>query len=1082
MTRVATLHRLARPVLFALFVVLASTVGRAQVSFTILDTTSSADAIGPTLNGLMLASDGDFYGTSSGSAANKGTVFKMTPAGVVTVLHTFSGGASDGDTPKAALLQANDGYLYGTTSAGGAANFGTIFRITTAGVFTLLHSFAGGVSDGRDPEAALIQAADGNLYGTTILGGASNLGTAFRMALDGSGFAIVHSFADGSSDTDGASPLGIFQASNGSFYGWTLHGQYHGSFACCSNAGTVYEMAGTGAVTLLPVYSTPARVYPTDVIQAGSAGNLYVTQDGFQGGVSVFAADGSALAAYGVPASAGSGIPGYSGAGVVNLVQGADASFYGTWRTYAYSTHATAAALFVMSPTGVFAALQTVPGVTYQAVSPLVETTSGTFYGTTATGLIFRLTVTPQAPTITKQPTSQSVMAHKSTTFEAAVTAIPPATFQWQSSADGLSWTNLADGGPYSGATTLRLTVTPPTIGLSGRQFRAVATNSAGAIASSPATLTVHANAPGNIVGSGTTIAVYRPSTGTWYPGLLGPLFQWGLPGDVPVPGDYEGQGLSDYGVWRPSNGTWYIFKTSDGTSTAFHWGLSTDIPVPGDYDGDGKTDYAVYRPSTGIWFVATSSSHYATAVTSALGLSTDIPVPGDYDGDGKTDVAVWRPSAGMWFVRLSSTGTTSLVSQWGLPGDIPVPGDYDGDGKTDLTVWRPWSGIWYIRQSSTSNTTYVSYQWGLQGDVPVPGDYDDDGRGDLAVFRPGEANWFILRSSTNYTSSTVTQYGLPGDIVVPNETVAYAMAAAAGKPTVSSLANLTRASDLDGDGRADLTVYRPSTATWYTARSTSSYTTSASYQWGSAGDSIPVTGDFDGDGVTDIAVYHQVSGTLEILLSGLNFTTSKTISFGVSGNYTPVPGDYDGDGKTDLAVYRNAYGMWYILLSSTNSTTSSSYQWGLPGDVPVPGDYDGDGLTDLAVWRPSTGTWYVRYSSTSYSTWGSMQWGLPADIAVPGDYDGDGKTDFAVWRPAEGNWYIRQSSTNYASYAIYQWGLSGDTPVPSDFDGDGKTDLAVWRPSTATWYLLKSSTGFTSYMALQWGVSDDTPILGRQQ
>jgi uncharacterized repeat protein (TIGR03803 family) len=154
-----TLRRFVRVGLaLATAVLVLTNLASAQVSFAVLDSYTSSDAVGPALNGLILATDGNFYGTSSGSAANRGTVFKMTSSGTVTVLHAFAGGSSDGDTPKAALLQGSDGTLYGTTSAGGAANLGTVFKITTSGVFTFLHSFVGGASDGADPEAVLIQA------------------------------------------------------------------------------------------------------------------------------------------------------------------------------------------------------------------------------------------------------------------------------------------------------------------------------------------------------------------------------------------------------------------------------------------------------------------------------------------------------------------------------------------------------------------------------------------------------------------------------------------------------------------------------------------------------------------------------------------------------------------------------------------------------------------------------------------------------------------------------------------------------------------------------------------------------------
>ena len=261
---------------------------------------------------------------------------------------------------------------------------------------------------------------------------------------------------------------------------------------------------------------------------------------------------------------------------------------------------------------------------------------------------------------------------------------------------------------------------------------------------------------------------------------------------------------------------------------------------------------------------------------------------------------------------------------------------------------------------------------------------------------------------------------------------------------------------DFDGDGKTDLSVFRPSEGNWYLNRSTAGFTVAG---WGLSTDQL-APGDFDGDNKTDLAVFRPSTGAWWILRSSDSGVTST--SFGVAGDL-PVVGDYDGDNKADIAVFRPSNNTWYVLKSTGGATITV---FGAAGDLAVPGDYDGDSKTDVAVYR--SGQWWIMKSTggTTVTTFG----GIAGDRAVPADYDGDNKDDIAVFRPSNGTWYILRSSNGGVDYIPF--GLSGDIPVPGDYDGDGKDDQAVYR--NGNWFLNRSTSGF---LVAAFGLSSDIAV-----
>jgi uncharacterized repeat protein (TIGR03803 family) len=238
--------------------------------------TNCADGAFPKA-GLTLATNGSLYGTTSGGGAiGDGTVFKITPSGALTTLHSFAGYPTDGSLPLAGMVQGTDGDFYGTTSAGGTSDVGTIFSITPSGTLTTLHSFDG--TDGANPVAGLIQATNGNLYGTTRSSGANGYGTVFEITPSGT-LTTLYSFCSqysGGVCTDGSAPYaGLIQGANGNFYGTTSTG----GATCTGGCGTVFEITSSGTLTILHNFDLTDGLYPAAPLVQGSDGNSYGTTE-----------------------------------------------------------------------------------------------------------------------------------------------------------------------------------------------------------------------------------------------------------------------------------------------------------------------------------------------------------------------------------------------------------------------------------------------------------------------------------------------------------------------------------------------------------------------------------------------------------------------------------------------------------------------------------------------------------------------------------------------------------------------------------------------------------------------------------
>jgi uncharacterized repeat protein (TIGR03803 family) len=985
----------------------------------------------------------------------------------IDVLHHFDFYGREG-FGSSQLVEATDGNLYGTSwlcgENGGGPCFGTVFRVSPTGGMTILHVFneTGG---GRNPVGRLIQARDGNLYGVTHFGGEAGNGTIYRVSLNGV-VSIVHHFGD----ADGSHPDGgLTQGSDGAFYGTTRSGG-------ASNWGTAFRFSLDGGLTTFHHFGEPIGGY------VGRRSPLIELNGAFYGIVELsqkaeifrMQRDGSLEVMHTLE-----WFEGDSSSRASDLMLSRDGNFYGILHSGRASDRGV---FYRISPGGVFRALRQFQPNEVTPYGTPMEAADGSWYApggvwhTLEINAIFRLKrdgsseIVHRLDSMNPGDLTSLVQARDGLIYGGAYrfvyrfrpyqTSIPARLTATRTVAPvNLAWD------PVDGAVGYRVKR-----GTSAGQLAVIATVSSAqffdwtAVPGTTYHYTVSAltSAFEGIDASGIAVKVTRPQGA----------------------GDFDDDGAADLALYRPSTGGWLLRNLAAGSTSGgnVEFRVADDVPVAGDYDGDGRRDFAVFRrlsrPDGSFrvdagWFIipaATGRLLYYPSPNQCVvrsRISSTIPVPADYTGDGRTDLAEFCED-GTWSVADLATGVTTTYA-WGLSGDIPVPRDYDGDGRADLAVFRPGNGSWYVFSPTTG--TWSEFQWGLAGDVPVPADYTGDGRIDFAVYRPANGSWFVFDLATGTHVSY--QWGISGDVPVPK--------------------------DYDRDGRTDLAVWREAAGQWFiyylgtntwqaVARGAAgeSHEDFLTLQWGIAGD-MPLAADFDGDRAMDLTVFRPSSGEWFVRYSSTGYSYAfASYQWGLSTD-TPLVADFDGDGRTDLVVYRPSTGEWFVRYSSqAYSYAYVSYQWGVADDLPIPADFDGDGKADLAVYRPSTGEWFVRFSSSNYSYAGyaTYAWGVSGDMPLPADFDGDGATDLVVYRPGNGTWYVRFSSSAYsfADWTSFQWGLPGDTPLVGDFDGDGRTDLTIFRPSSSEWFVRYSSTGYSysGFATYQWGGTGDVPMMPR--
>jgi len=383
-----------------LFTALAS--GLSAQTFTTLFTFDGTDGNWP--GALTLGLDGNFYGATTYQA---GTIFKITPGGALTTLYNLCPdgyNCLNGWGPSGALVQAEDGALYGTTSEGGAHNEGTVFKITPAGTLTTIYNFCAqpGCTDGAFPTSTLVLAADGNFYGTTQSGAPSSYcqftdgcGTIYKITPGGE-LTTLYAFCAFSGCADGSIPYAMIQAADGNFYGVTGAG---GS----RDAGAIFKMTPDGELTTLYSFCATGRCAdgssPNSLIQA-TDGSFYGTTwyggSPDHGSIFRFTLDGAFTSLYSFTCS-GTACP--DGINPQALIEASDSSFYGTTSSAGgQEGDEYGGTIFKITPDGTFTTLhQFCPEKCHSGlpVGPLVQATDGTLYGTTTapSGTVYSLSL-----------------------------------------------------------------------------------------------------------------------------------------------------------------------------------------------------------------------------------------------------------------------------------------------------------------------------------------------------------------------------------------------------------------------------------------------------------------------------------------------------------------------------------------------------------------------------------------------------------------------------------------------------------------------------------------------------------------
>jgi uncharacterized repeat protein (TIGR03803 family) len=856
------------------------------------DTLINADGVFP-IGGIIQAKDGDLYGTcSQGGVNGTGTVFKLTTSGTLNTLYSFSAldywaTNSDGARPNASLVQAKDGNLYGTCPEGGTGGNGTVFQITTSGTMTTLHSFTSyyyelGNSDGANPEAGMMLASDGNLYGTCQAGGQNSIGTVFQVTTSGV-LSTVYSFDGG---PDGENPdTGLIQARDGGFYGTTLSDGP-------GDGGKVFKVTASGLFASIHDFEYSNVASPNGLVQA-SDGNFYGTSKfgGGYGDGTVFKVTPSGMVTILYSFSIRpDGLSNSDGANPsAALIQASDGNLYGTCSDGGAYGDGT---IFRITMSGVFTTLYTFGpgGEGFGPTAGLIQARDGNLYGT-ALGTVFKITTSGVFTTLYTPPNNSEGGAPSSTLVQAR---------------DGNLYGTCYGGGVFNSGTIFKVTT-------SGA-FTLLYTFTGGSDGAHPYAGLCQAK-DGDLYGTCQFGAVYDQGTvfkiSTSGEFTVLHLFNGGADGASPLSGLIQAADGNLYGTVTEAGGIGYgaVYKiTPSGTFPTVHnfyyddgsapqatLALAHDGSLYGttytggpnaygtvfklgrlarafDANGDGRSDILLQNTNSDaltLWEMNGFDILKQGSLKQAPARSQQIVGAANFKGGSTTDLLIRDTSTGDvllwtlndWHVLTQSTIFKGLPLVWQVAGI----GDFNGDGKADI-LWRNTQTgdtvIWLMDGAAVVGQTLVatvSLDWQVAG----IGDFNGDGTDDVL--------WF------NDLTGDVYLWEMQGSTIVNQGYVAVAVAE--GWQVVG-------VGDLNGDGMDDVVWQNTLSGDVYawemngiTIQDQGYLAQGLAPVWQAAG-----MGDFNADGIEDLLWRNTRTGDIYLWeMNGPNIATEGYISQGFS-------------------------------------------------------------------------------------------------------------------------------------------------------------------------------------------------------